>query len=326
VRGADAGSAKGIPVSLRRREAVWDADRADREGDARDLRRTRVPGAAIDREAVDAYREMVLLTAVAIEIARIEVALLDQRLRLSSLRNPIPHYPKLANYTPRHSHSGSSRSLASSQRETAPAPTNSATARMTASGCSNSRKCPARGRSITRTPSPPRTRSECPFPGGATSSSSPWIARRGASPPLHHCSRGTFRLVARCAIKIAGQHSTRSSIFGSDAGESQRAPRTVTQSLPFILDCFALRKAVPTGVGGPIRQPPATRVTLGTNGGCSTARHRAIRLPKACPTRCAGPQPIASMTPATSPARSCKVVPSREPRLPATPRILIETA
>src|SRR6516165_5666142 len=56
------------------------------------------------------------------------------------------------------------------------------------------------------------------------------------------------------------------------------------------------------------------------------AKHRAIRLPKACPTRCAGPQPIASMTPATSPARSCKVVPSREPRLPATPRILIETA
>ena len=41
VRGADAGSAKGIPVSLRRREAVWDADRADREGDACDLRRTR---------------------------------------------------------------------------------------------------------------------------------------------------------------------------------------------------------------------------------------------------------------------------------------------
>ena len=52
VRGADAGSAKGIPVSLRRREAVRDADRADREGDACDLRRTRVPGAAIDRERV----------------------------------------------------------------------------------------------------------------------------------------------------------------------------------------------------------------------------------------------------------------------------------
>ena len=32
-----------------RREAVWDADRADREGYACDLRRTRVPGAVIDR-------------------------------------------------------------------------------------------------------------------------------------------------------------------------------------------------------------------------------------------------------------------------------------
>ena len=50
VRGADAGSAKGIPVSLHRREAVCDADRADREGDACDLRRTRVPGAAIGHE------------------------------------------------------------------------------------------------------------------------------------------------------------------------------------------------------------------------------------------------------------------------------------
>ena len=61
VRGADAGSAKGIPVSLHRREAVWDADRADREGDACDLRRTRAPGAAIDRETVDAYREILSL-------------------------------------------------------------------------------------------------------------------------------------------------------------------------------------------------------------------------------------------------------------------------
>src|SRR5215471_6996811 len=164
-------------------------------------------------------------------------------------------------------HFGSSRSPASRQRGTAPAPTNSATARVTASGCSNSRKCPARGRSITRTRSPICSRSAWPLPGGATSSSSPWIARRGASPPLHHCSRGTFRLVARCAIKIAGQHSTRSSIFGSDAGESQRTPRTVTQSLPFILDCFALRKGAPTGVAGPIRPPAASRVTLRTNGG-----------------------------------------------------------
>ena len=42
VRRADAGSAKGILVSLRQREAVWDARRADREGDANDLRRTGV--------------------------------------------------------------------------------------------------------------------------------------------------------------------------------------------------------------------------------------------------------------------------------------------
>src|SRR4029077_18306940 len=63
VRGADAGSAKGIPVSLRRRETVWNSDRADREGDACYPRRTRVPGAAIDRETVDAYRETVFLTA-----------------------------------------------------------------------------------------------------------------------------------------------------------------------------------------------------------------------------------------------------------------------
>jgi hypothetical protein len=44
-------------------------------------------------------------------------------------------------------------------------------------------------------------------------------------PALHQYSRGTFRLVARCAIKTAGQHSTCASIFGSDAGESQRAQR-----------------------------------------------------------------------------------------------------
>ena len=43
-------------------------------------------------------------------------------------------------------------------------------------------------------------------------------------PALHQYSRGTFRLVARCAIRTAGQHSTCSSILGSDAGESQRAP------------------------------------------------------------------------------------------------------
>jgi hypothetical protein len=52
VRSADAGSAKRIPVSLRRCEAVCNAERADREGDACYLRRTRVPRAAIDRETV----------------------------------------------------------------------------------------------------------------------------------------------------------------------------------------------------------------------------------------------------------------------------------
>jgi hypothetical protein len=49
----------------------------------------------------------------------------------------------------------------------------------TASGCSSNKKCPARGRSTTRTRSPTCSRSASPFPGGATSSSSPWIARRG---------------------------------------------------------------------------------------------------------------------------------------------------
>ena len=53
------------------------------------------------------------------------------------------------------------------------APRNSHTARATASGCSNSRKCPARGRSTTRTRSPNCSRNACPFPGGAASSSSP---------------------------------------------------------------------------------------------------------------------------------------------------------
>jgi hypothetical protein len=49
VRGADAGSTEGIPVLLRRREAVRHPDRADREGDSRDLRGTRLLGAEIDR-------------------------------------------------------------------------------------------------------------------------------------------------------------------------------------------------------------------------------------------------------------------------------------
>src|SRR5205085_6827105 len=53
VRVTDAGAATGLPVPLRRREAVSDADRPHREGDARDLRGTRVSGAAaIDRETV----------------------------------------------------------------------------------------------------------------------------------------------------------------------------------------------------------------------------------------------------------------------------------
>src|SRR5262249_40763011 len=67
---------------------------------------------------------------------------------------------------------------------------NADTARATASGCSNSRKCPARGRSTTRTRSPDCSRSAWPFPGGAASSSSPWITRRGAVPALHQYSRG----------------------------------------------------------------------------------------------------------------------------------------
>src|SRR5262245_4923382 len=178
-------------------------------------------------------------------------------------------------------HFGSSRSPASRQRGTAPGPTNSATARVTASGCSNSRKCPARGRSITRTRSPNCSRSAWPLPGGATSSSSPWITRRGAVPAPHQSSSAIPRLVARWARCTAGQHSTCASIFGSDAGDSQRAPRTVTQSLPFILTSVALRKDVPSGVAGPMRPPAASKVTLRTNEGRSTARQRATRLPKA---------------------------------------------
>src|ERR1041385_3070739 len=91
---------------------------------------------------------------------------------------------------------------------------------------------------------------------------------KGAVPAVHQCSRGTFRLVDRCGIKTVGQHSTCASIFGSDAGESQRAPSTVTQSLPFILAFVALRKCVPTApVGGAMRPPAASSVTLRTNGG-----------------------------------------------------------
>jgi crotonobetainyl-CoA:carnitine CoA-transferase CaiB-like acyl-CoA transferase len=59
------------------------------------------------------------------------------------------------------------------QLRAAPDPRNSVTACATASGCSNSRKCAARGRSTTRTRSPHCSRSAYPFPGSATSSSSP---------------------------------------------------------------------------------------------------------------------------------------------------------
>ena len=78
---------------------------------------------------------------------------------------------------------------------------------------------------------------------------------------------------------------------------------------------LVLRKAVPNGVAGAMRPPAASRVTLRTSEGRSTARQRATRLPKAWPTRCAGPQSTASMTPATSAARSCTVMPSSEPLL-----------
>src|SRR5215467_11490041 len=90
---------------------------------------------------------------------------------------------------------------------------------------------------------------------------------KGAVPALHQYSRGTFRLVARCAIWTRGQHSTCSSTLGSDAGESQRAPSVVTQSLPFIFSRVALRKDVPGGVEGAMRPPAASSVTLRTSDG-----------------------------------------------------------
>src|SRR5215472_2646532 len=66
-------------------------------------------------------------------------------------------------------HSG----LCEAQPGAVPAPRNADTACTTASGCSSNKKCPARCRSTTRTRSPTCSRSACPFPGGATSSSSP---------------------------------------------------------------------------------------------------------------------------------------------------------
>ena len=79
-------------------------------------------------------------------------------------------------------------------------PMNSVTAAATGSGCSTITKCPARGISTTCTRSPNCSRSACPFPGGATTSSRPWITRSGALPPVHHSSRGTPWLVAKCAM------------------------------------------------------------------------------------------------------------------------------
>src|SRR5262249_23107173 len=85
-----------------------------------------------------------------------------------------------------------------------------------------------------RMPVPPTApRAPGPSRGGAGPPSSLGTRRGGGAPPLHQSSRGTFRLVARCARWTAGQHSTCSSTLGSDAGESQRAPNMVTQSLPF---------------------------------------------------------------------------------------------
>src|ERR1700736_6920803 len=69
------------------------------------------------------------------------------------------------------------------------------------------------------------------------------------------------------ARDIDGQHSTCSSTLGSDAGESHGAPSVVTQSLPFILACVALRKDVPGGVEGAMRPPAASSVTLRTSDG-----------------------------------------------------------
>src|SRR5712671_1041967 len=116
----------------------------------------------------------------------------------------------------------------------------------------------------------------------------------------------------------------RHTLAGRDAGDSQRAPSTVTQSLPLILASVALRNGLPSGVEGPMRPPAASRATLRTTEGRSAAKQRATRLPKAWPTRCAGPQSIACRTSATSTAKSCKLMSSSEPRLSPVPRMLTE--
>src|ERR1700731_3156901 len=75
--------------------------------------------------------------------------------------------------------------------------------------------------------------------------------KRGCSgtPPIFERHTPAGREVGGCT---AGQHSTCASIFGSDAGDCQRAPSTVTQSLPFILTSVALRQPVPSGAAGPM--------------------------------------------------------------------------
>src|SRR5438105_12494411 len=102
--------------------------------------------------------------------------------------------------------------------------------------------------------------------------------RRFIIEPLDHEKGGSAgappiiegHVPARCEMRDKdrkGQHSTRASIFGSDVGESQRAPSTVTQSLPFILTCAPVRKCVPIGVESAMRPPAASSVTLRTSSG-----------------------------------------------------------
>ena len=111
-------------------------------------------------------------------------------------------------------------------------------------------------------------------------SSRPWITKSGALPPVHHSSRGTRWLVAKCAMCTGGQHSTDARMLGSEAGDNQRAP-SATHSGPVSLVGGASRNAEPKGVEGPIKPPAATRMTRLTIAGWSAAKQRAILLPKA---------------------------------------------
>ena len=88
------------------------------------------------------------------------------------------------------------------------------------------------------------------MPGGATSSSRPWIARSGAVPAPHHSSSAIPLPVARRTKCTAGQHSTCANIFGSDAGDTQRAPI----ALDFLKQ--ALKDKPPT----PFRVPPGIKL------------------------------------------------------------------